>query len=221
MTIRIFISGPIRPSEDAVRRAVLTIRSAFPDAITYLFTWKTANPNTKLREEVDYYLEEDEPVIRDKLATMPLYRGTVFWPESCYKMMYAVNKLCEFANPSETDIIIRIRTDAIFQFHTQTILHEILSLATRGYIAWFSSSSGHEVFFNDWFGIAQYSLFKHGWRFETIEEFNYMYSFRINPEHVIRNNLISNNVSIFPLDMRYVNCYLLRKKDGGIIEEYH
>lgn len=224
MTVRIFISGPIRPTEESVRRVILSIRSAFPDAITYLFTWKSEKDTAVLQTEVDHYLEEEEPdaqTIMNSFKNVPYFVNGSLWPAHCYKMMYGVNKLCEYANPDEEDVIVRIRTDSMIYFKTQTIVREILDGSKFGYLAWFSSSSGRDVFFNDWFACAQYKYFKYGWRVSSIEDFDQMFAFKYNPEHVVKTNLLKAGVRIYPIDMRYVTSYILREKDGVIIEEYH
>jgi hypothetical protein len=221
----IFISGPIRPSEISVRKCILSIRSEFPDAITYLCVWKSDEDTTRLREEVDHFLELEEPDIEEikkqiTVKTLTDNRPDLAitgWPAMCYRMMYGVNKLCEYANPSDDDIIIRIRTDCVFRFRELT-RRRIMNSVSYGYITWFAEMSG--VSFNDWFGISTYSNFKKGWVFSGMEEYNRILENKHNTEDVIKQNLLRNNVRLISLDMSQTECFILRKDSKGDMYEH-
>ena len=222
MPCHIFISGPIRPSELAVRKVILSIRAEFPDAITYLCTWTTSLDTSRIRSEVDHYLEIPEPDIRGQITVSTLTDdkpdcAVPGWPLRCYSMMYAVNALCAYAAPADDDIIVRVRTDSIFRF-TSAEHRSIVEKAKRGYLVWECRMSGPR--FNDWFGIATYANFRKGWGFSTVEEYNLLLKDRWNTEDVIRVALLRNGVEILPLDPSEMECFLLRQApDGTLYEE--
>ena len=224
MVIRIFMSGPIRPSEYSVRKAIYAIRSEFPDGILYLCVWKTTEDTTELREIVDHYVEVDEPIFEDvkrqiTVSTLTDNRpdcAPVGWPIQCYKMMLGVNTLCDYAQAEDNDIIVRVRTDSVFRFR-ESVHRQIMNSVPHGYITWFAGMSG--VNFTDWFAIATYENFKKGWRFANMEEYNVLLENRYNPEDVVKANLLRNGVHIIPLDMSKTECYLMRKNENGELVE--
>ena len=62
MTIRIFITGLIRPHASNVIEVIQTIRSQMPDAITYMCTW-TNQDVSLINEHVDHCIQIEEPDI--------------------------------------------------------------------------------------------------------------------------------------------------------------
>jgi len=225
MAVRIFMSGPIRPTEAAVRSAILSIRSEFPDARVSLCTWKTPHDTTKLQAEVDDYLELDEPQDDSIWKGITVHTASenradlapLFWPVRSFKMMWGVSALFEAFPPAEDDIVIRIRTDCIFRFST-AYRETLLQFARGGYCAWCSKMSG--VLFSDWFGIALASTMKRAWMISSIEDWNTSLEGRYNPEDVVRVRLLIAGVQIYPLDMSKSEIYLLRSASDGSIEDY-
>ena len=222
MTLHVFLSGPIRPSELAVRKAVLSIRSEFPDAVVSLCTWKTTEDTSALQAEVDRYIEVDEPTnVPITVTTQTDNRpdcAVPGWPVTCYKMMYAVSVLCDAVAPADDDIIIRCRTDCIFRLR-EDHRREILRTAADGYRVWFAKMSG--VLFNDWFGVSTYGLFKQGWKLSSIEEYNRILAGRYNQEDVIKTRLQREGIPLLPIDPSKAERFLLRSNGaGGIVEQF-
>jgi hypothetical protein len=224
MVLRIFMSGPIRPTESSVRSAILSIRSQFPDARVSLCTWKTSEDTSKIQAEVDEYIEVEEPdteFIRQQITVSTLTDTNYDcapkgWNVTTYKMMKGIATLFETFPPAEDDIVIRIRTDCIVRF-PDAYRQGLLQTASKGYCVWFARFSG--VSFNDWFAIASARIMKLGWVVSSMEEYNASIKGRYNPEEVIKYRLLNAGVSLCPLDMTKTDIYLLRPTDKGYVQE--
>lgn len=225
MVIRVFISGPIRPSMVSVQKVILAARAAFPSAIVSLCTWKTGLDTSALRAEVDDYIEVDEPdmaIVRPQITVRTQTDdrpdcAPAGWPWLNWRMMHGVNVLCEKVAPADEDILVRIRTDCVIRFD-ESELSRCLEQASRGaYVTWFAKMSG--VMFTDWFAIASYGQFKKGWRLESIADYARMIENRYNPEDSIKTRLLQANVPLVALDMSKVDCFLYRSQPNGVITE--
>ena len=222
MTIRIFITGLIRPHASNVIEVIQTIRSQMPDAITYMCTW-TNQDVSLINEHVDHCIQIEEPDIekvRSQITATTLTDNkpdcaTLGWPYLTYRMFTPVNALIDYVQPWDHDIIVRIRSDTIFQFDSNHLAN-LLEEAKTSYVYRNSPSSG--VSFSDWFAIANARDFKKGWYFQTMNEYNAMLQDTWNTEDVIRRRLLKEGVRLVQIDETKLHCYIIRP---GPKKEYH
>jgi hypothetical protein len=213
MKLNVLISGPIRPSEDAVCEVIETIKQQLPTATIFLLTWTTNCP--RVQEVVDHFFSVPEPNESDiaryvTARTKQQQQLQLADNVSCakiptYKMIYGVQKLCEYATPyiSDEEKVIRIRTDSIFQFKAD-YLQELLSLDGNQYVT--KNGSGF-----DWFAITTFRNLKRVWVFESLNEYNQFVNECWNPEDIIKRRIIRNTLPIILLENDRVDCYILRE----------
>lgn len=215
--LNVLISGPIRPSEEAVCQVIRTIKAQLPNCIVFLLTW--TNNYLLVKNEVDHYYQIDEPTdeyVLEHIHARTVQQRELNLPDNVpcakiptYKMIYGVQKLCELASEhiGDSDIVMRLRTDSIFNFDNK-YLHELITLSNDNYIA--KEGCGF-----DWFALTTFSILKRVWVFESTEEYNNFVVNCWNPEDIIKRRV---HVPIIPIDNKLVDCYILR--DNGYKHYY-
>ena len=211
--MKILISGPIRPSEDAVLEVIQSMRRQFPDAVIFLSTW-TAN-SLRVKESVDYFSELPEPQNKDidnmvtertrQQQALGLSDETPGCKYALYKMMCGVENVCKLASPyvQDSDIVMRLRTDSMFLFSPG-----YFPFSPNTYVA-----RDRDGF--DWFCLTTFSIMKHVWCFSSLQEYKQNVRDAWNPEDFIRRRV---NVPIVDLDKTKCQSYILRQ--GGFKHYY-
>lgn len=205
------MSGPVRPSEDAVLEVIQALRRQFPDAVISLFTW--TSPNTlRLRNSVEHFFEAPEPpnslIIQQIPARTVQQRQLGLSDEtpgckcSLYKMMFGVQCLCDAVSSyvRDDDIVLRIRTDSMLLLKPDYI-PELMSNAAHFYIA--RKGDGF-----DWFGLTTFRTLKQVWCFGSLQEYNEHVNRSWNPENVVQGRI---RVPIVHLDPQRAEYYILRE----------
>jgi hypothetical protein len=209
--MKIVITGPIRPSEDAVLDVIQTLRQQFPTATLFLSTW-TNQTSSRIKMVVDHYFEVPEPTdeeITYIVTERTQQQRSVGLPDnapgskySIYKMIYGMETICKYASPyiQDSDIVMRIRTDSMFLF-SQGYFDTLLPQSNHSYIA--RKGDGF-----DWFCLTTFANLKRIWCFTSIDEYNKCVYDAWNPEDLIRRRV---HIPILFLDTSRVECYILRE----------
>lgn len=208
MTPTILMSGPIRPSVPVVLENIASLRLQFPTSRIFLSTW-TESP--EVRAAVDFYEACPEPSEDDIRRAVPyVTSGHVNLPDttaggriSMYRMIYGVERVCTLARPylSDSDLIIRIRTDSFFKFEPD-YLQELLS-TPPAYLAKKGNGS-------DWFVMSSFELFRRVWLFRDLPEYHQNIVKVSGPELLLEARV---PVPITRLDRTRVDMYIA-EKDG-------
>lgn len=211
MPVKILMSGPIRPSEEAVLEVIQSLRRQFPDCVIFLSTWESQNAS-HVKGAVDYYVELPEPKNEDianvvtqrtrQQRELGLSDETPGCKYALYKMLYGVETVCKFATPfiQNSDIVMRIRTDSMFLF-SPGYVETLLSHANDSYIA--RKGDGF-----DWFCITTFAHLKRIWCFSSLNEYNNSVYNAWNPEDVIRRRV---HIPIVYLDPSMSEYYIIRE----------
>lgn len=222
--MKIFISGPIRPTKNSVIDCIKNAREQFPDSEIFLSVWNSDYETGGCYEKehledmsslVDHFILSEEPsddFIKDNIINCSKVKHLMTnttWGHTAifgiYRSHVGLKKIFDYIEDNnlckDEDICVRYRTDLIVKFSGDHIT-EISEEATNKYLVYKSLCSG--VSFNDWFGISNYKNMKTAWYFLNIEdttsvEFNnYLnkVSSSYNAESIIKNNLTDNNIMI-------------------------
>jgi len=203
------MSGPLRPSEELVVQVIETLRSQFPTCRIFLSTWTESE---LVRSKVDMYQVVREPTHQEitqsvgartiQQKQLGLSDETPGCKFSTYKMLYGVQNVCQLASPfvKDTDKVIRIRTDSIFQFNPK-YLESLLNLDGNVYVA--KKGDGF-----DWFALSSFSNIKDTWCFRNLQEYNDNVSNSWNAEDVVKRRV---RVPVQYLDTTKVDAYILRE----------
>jgi len=209
--MKILMSGPIRPSEDAVLEVIQSLRRQFPDCVVFFSTWATSSAS-RVKGLVDYYSESPEPRKEDidRLVTertrqqreLGLSDETPGCKYALYKMLRGVENVCKLASPyvQDSDIVMRIRTDSMFLF-SPGYMDTLLPHATHSYIA--RKGDGF-----DWFCLTTFANMKRIWCFSSLHEYNNSVYRSFNPEDVIQRRV---HIPIVYLDPSQSEYYILRE----------
>jgi hypothetical protein len=209
MPIYIAMSGPVRPSEVDVLSVINSMRRQTPNSRICLCTWKgqlteAIQSACDLAKEIPEPTEEyiDSLVYAKTLQQRELAPQIDRWTYSIYKMIYGVQSVCEMIRPyvSDDDIVIRIRTDSMFEFQPE-YLQSLLTGDTNRYIA--KQNDGF-----DWFAITTFSTLWNTWYFSSIQEYNEAVNRAWNSEAVIISRV---PVPIQHLDRKLVDMYIIRE----------
>jgi hypothetical protein len=210
METSILMSGPIRPSEEAVLQVISSVRRQFPRSRLFLSTW-TESP--AVRAAVDVYQAVPEPSdeeILQNVTSRTIQHRELQLPDttpggvlSTYRMLYGVQCVCQLAAPSlsESSRVLRIRTDSVLEIDP-SYLRTILA-APPEYLA----KKGDGL---DWFAFTTFGVLKATWCFRSLEEYNRAIAAAWNPEVLISRRI---PVPISYLDPRRIDAYILR--EGG------
>lgn len=208
MGTTILMSGPIRPSEEAVLSVIASIRRQFPESRLFLSTW---TESAAIRAAVDVMHVTPEPSDADILRCvtqrtiqhrqLALPDTIPGGPISTYKMMYGVQCVCSLAAPflTDSDRVLRIRTDSMLELdpdYLQTILAsppEYLAKKGDGF---------------DWFAFTTFGALKQTWCFNDIQEFNRELGASWNPENLIVRRVPGRSTFLDPTRM---DAYILRE----------
>ena len=211
MKVKVFMSGPIRPSEEAVLEVIQTLRRQLQDCVIFLSTWESPNVS-RIKDAVDYYFESPEPRNEDianvvtertrQQRELGLSDETPGCKYALYKMLYGVENVCKLATPyiEDTDIVMRIRTDSVFLF-SPGYVETLLSHANNSYIA--RKGDGF-----DWFCITTFANLKRIWCFSSLKEYNNSVYKSWNPEEVIQRRV---HIPIVYLDPSMSEYYIIRE----------
>lgn len=208
MEMSILMSGPIRPSEDAVLSVIASLRRQFPAARIFLSTW---SESPAVRAAVDVYQCVPEPAQEDILRSVTsrtIQHRQLNLPDttpggvlSTYKMLYGVQRVCELAAPflSDTDRVLRIRTDSMLEIDPD-YLQSILA-SPPDYLA--KKGDGF-----DWVAFTTFGCLKATWCFRDLQEYNQAVAAAWNPEALVLRRV---PVPVTYLDPSRVDAYILRE----------
>jgi hypothetical protein len=221
MTVKLLISGPIRPSVADVLDIVQTIKRQVPDSEIFLSTWTTDQDVSVLKANVDHYIEHPEPSDTDVLRMVTARSkqqyteaGAVNFTFPMFKMVLGIRLLIEYANTriQPTDTVIRIRTDSMFLIEPSYLAGILKSVGDRYYVRNRVTSGAN---FDDWFAITSFRVFKRVWYIPTLAEYNALIQSSWNIE-----TLLKTRASEFMhyLDDTKIECYL-RRANGD--RNYH
>ena len=193
--IKIFMTGPIRPSKESTIRCIDNIRRQFKDCEIFLSTWKTSEKIEEIRDRVDYLIESEEPSIEEFFSTSGI--SSI----NSYRMVYGMSKIFDFIEEKnmnlDGEIIIRTRTDLFVDFNS-----EIESIIDESdidfYVAYDQMFSGAS--FSDWIGISKYEYMKAAWYYSSDEngkaKFKSDFTASYNPENMVKRNLNDRGIKI-------------------------
>lgn len=210
MVDAVLMSGPIRPSVEAVLSVIASVRKQFPSARLYLSTWTDA---PAIRAAVDVYSWTPEPSTEDiqrAVRVRTVQHEQLNLPDdtpggklALYKMIYGVQCVCLLASDlTDTDRVVRIRTDSIVDI-APDYLPELLALPPTTYI----TKRGDGL---DWFALTTFATLKRTWMFPSLDAYTRAVETAWNPESLISRRIPT---PIVYLDPTRVDTYILR--DGG------
>lgn len=209
MSVSILMSGPIRPSEDAVLDVIQSIRSQFPGCKIFLSTWTDSE---EVRKAVDVYQTVPEPTEEDvcRVVTtrtiqqrqLNLSDTTPGCKISTYRMFYGVECVCKLATPylQPDSKVIRIRTDSVFEFDPD-YLTSLLTLPSNTYVT--KDGDGF-----DFFALTTFKHLVTTWTFPNLNAYNQHIDSSWNPENAVRRRV---PVPLHYLDPAKVKIYILRE----------
>ena len=208
-SVKILMSGLIRPTPDDVIGVVQTMKRQIPNATVFLCTW-TGHVTDALRACVDHCFEIPEPteveidrvVHARTIQQRQLGEELRGWTYAIYRMVYGVRMVCEFAKPyvNENDIVIRIRTDTPFVFESGYLDTIFRTIENDYWIRPRKSGGG----FDDWFAITRFHILQKTW---TFQDYNSSVARAWNAEDLIRRNL---TYPLKHLDDSKIECYIIR-----------
>ncbi len=209
--IPVLMSGPIRPTEDAVLKVIENTRTEIPGCEIFLCTWR-GQVTPRIQAAVDHLVEVDEPTGEEiarigaamtiQCKSMPeLPREQWWWGP--YRMFYGVRKLCEYAadHVTDSDIVVRRRTDHYISF-PPGYFQQLYSSCERNNSYVVRQETGV-----DWFCITSFKTFKDTWVFKTIDEYNNAVGNSFNIEACIQRR-IPTHVEYY--DKSLVDEYIIR-----------
>jgi hypothetical protein len=124
---------------------------------------------------------------------------------STYRMLYGVERVCALARKHLQDdsIVIRIRTDSVFEFDPD-YLKTIFALPLNSvYVA--RPGDGF-----DWFALTTFRTFLKTWTFPNLISYNQHVESSWNPEDVVKRRV---PVPIHYLDRNKVTMYIVRENN--------
>lgn len=212
MTTHIFMTGPIRPTEEDVIYNIKKLRSQLNNSKVYLLTWR-GQLTEKIRSHVDCSFEISEPsdqfiykhVTERTKQQKQLKNEIECWTLSIYKMIHGVQMLCELSDCKDDDTIIRIRTDSIFSFKDGYLQH-LVDTVGNTYTVRNRKIGGYE--FDDWFAITKFINLRDVW---TILDYNQTVAASWNAEGIINSQVKKYNIPIRFFDSSVVDCYIIRE----------
>jgi hypothetical protein len=211
MTVKVLMSGPIRPTSADVLHNIELLRSQLSDCKVYLLTWR-GQLTDEIRSHVDHAFEITEPsdsfvyghVTARTIQQQQLGDQLESWTTSIYKMIHGVRMLCELVDCDDEDVVIRIRTDSIFSFKPGHLQH-LVDTVGNTYTARNRKTSGCGV--DDWFVITRFKHLRNVW---TILDYNQTISSSWNAEGIIHSQIQTHAIPIRFFDTSVVDCYILR-----------
>lgn len=211
--MKVLMSGPIRPDVYSVLEVIRSVKRQFHPTLFFLTTWE-GQLTDDIRKEVDHSFEIPEPsnefILRNVVSRTrqqrELYGQLETWTFSMYKMVKGVQEVCKIARQycHDDDLVIRIRTDSIFSFHSsyiQTMCNE----AKHKYVVRNRKTSG--VGFDDWFAITTFKALSDAW---TFDDYNKSVEAAWNAEDLIYSNIKKKRIPVFFMDDSQLECYILR-----------
>lgn len=224
--IKIFMSGPIRPSVIAVRDVIKNIKEHIPNSILILSHWET-NENVYFGN-VDHQISTVEPSISEIHSSVYArtwqqknhtpHNGLEHWTANIYKMFLGMKKIIDYVEDKNLcqpdDIIVRIRTDLQIVTRRGYLQNTIENKnLCYNYFDRVSATPG----IDDHFGISDYKTMKTAWYFYDFAEYNMMVNRSWNAEEILKNNLELNNIRINKLSNEQIlERYIVRT--GGVRE---
>ncbi len=209
MPVSILMSGPIRPSEDAVLDVIQSVRSQFPGCKIFLSTWTDSE---EVRKAVDVYQAVPEPKEEDvcraitartiQQRQLNLSDTTPGCKVSTYRMFYGVESVCKLAAPylQPDSKVVRIRTDSMFEFDPE-YLASLIALPADTYVA--QEGNGF-----DFFALTTFKHLLTTWIYPNLQVYNaHIYS-SWNPEQAVYRRV---PVQVHYLDATKVRIYILRE----------
>lgn len=211
MKIKVFISGLIRVP---IQR-ILEILKEWEGYEIYMFTW-TGHPHKEiLVKSVTQYFEQDTFVapVTSFTKQMTTREDATFQMGRFYRLFYGIRYLYDRVQCEDDDIIIRIRTDTLYQFDKEYLKQQIKTIGDD-YMARENHFGGPDAIIEDWFGIGKYKIMKKIWCFDSIDDYNNDMSSSWNTECVIRKRA-ERYSKIRYIDQSKCNVFLFDSTDTG------
>jgi hypothetical protein len=228
MTVFVFVSGPIRPSVADVIHVIRTFRSRAGECKVWVSTWETSEPLDELAAEVDKLIVSPQP--KTDHLTAKTRQGAKYTEHEDRPAVYTwlmnahigsflsvqgITKLFELGECADDDVVIRLRSDAVFLADPSHIQDMI---ATPEYYHALERDVNGDKHFDEWFGLSTYANMKKVWSFTTLEEHEFRLSISFNGEDFIRSSVLKHGIPIKYIDETKVDTYLLRP--GGVHARY-
>ena len=194
------MTGPIRPSIDYVLWFCNDIRQKIPGCKIYILYWETCEEDKKRLEEVfDKVFAIPEPpdsllfnLINGRTIQQRQMNGAFCHrTPAIYKLFYGVTCLIDSVKLSDSDIVMRIRTDNYI-----VKMESILIPGKNEFLFCPKVSCGDAC---DWFGISTLETLKKLYYIRDID-YNKCISESWNSEHMIVNNSILHNVEMVSIN---------------------
>jgi hypothetical protein len=228
MTVYLFLSGPIRPSAAEVLQVIRTFRSCIDDCKIWVSTWETTEPLDEIAAEVDRLIVSPQPQTdhlrakttqavdaeRYKISKPNIYNWCKNAHVGTFLSVQGMTKFFEVGECSDTDIVIRLRSDVLFPIDPE---HARSMIANPEYYH-VIDRSGSGVHFDEWFGLSSYANMKKVWSFTTTADFESELSRSFNGEEFIRRCVERHNIPIKYIDETKIDISLLRP--GGVRVRY-
>tara|TARA_B100000902_G_scaffold39750_1_gene47299 strand:- start:228 stop:968 length:741 start_codon:yes stop_codon:yes gene_type:complete len=233
--IHLVLVGPLRPNIDYVLHLVNEFKKDIPNIITHISYWKTTSDDKKLlQDNIDFIYENEEPSLEFCVKLIyrvfkqianedyALYRMINVY-KSFVNMHYFLNK--SINNISDNDIVIRIRTDVIYQIINNTSFNTFINnFAKIPSTKMYCMVKRTDVWRGpcDWFAISSYKNIKDVWNFPDImttnKTYNNIISSLYNAEQIIEKKMNDNNIKCVCLNdiMRLALCRNYDSNTGKI-----
>jgi hypothetical protein len=219
MTVFMFVSGPIRPSVADVLNVIRTFRSRVGECKVWVSTWETDEPLNELAAEVDKLIISPQPKT-DHLIRRTLQGATYIDNESrpdiytwlknshigSFLSVQGITKLFDIGECMDDDIVIRLRSDALFLVDPSSI-HEMIANPEYYHVI---DRKGSDVHFDEWFGLSTYANMKKVWSFTSIEDHEYRMSISFSGEDFIKRSVEKHGIPIKYIDETKLDICLLR-----------
>jgi hypothetical protein len=228
MTVYVFMQGLVRPSPSKVIEVIRSIKNALNgECKVWYSTWETTEPLDEIRNEVDRLILSPEPSLShitryfpsvtmfertgESVSRPDTYRWLKSLTYGCFYVRWALMKLFELGECSDTDTVIRIRSDTRLDFEP-AYLQELVKITDKYHVF---PADGRGVVFDDCFGISSYANMKKVWTYTSFEQYEQNVSEAMNGEDLCKRAVERNQIPVQFLDPKRVRFYVHRPGVDG------
>lgn len=216
------MSGPIRPNMNQVIFNLKELKKNIDDSRVFFSTWGEKNENTfiELNKYVDYLFVNNEPsddfILERTRSTIPNGDKTIQYRQlnlppnvNIFRMFLGKKYIFDFVEKNNilqpNDLCVRTRTDILIIFKKDSdCFLKNMDISDKYYTNYWGGSG---VGITDWFAISSYKNIKNIWYYPSLDELNSEYLKKYNndvynswnPESIIKNNIIKNNLKILDI----------------------
>lgn len=229
MTVYVFMQGLVRPSASKVVEVIRAIKKAMNgDCKVWYSTWETSEPLDEIEKEVDRLVISPEPSVShitkyttaarmheatgEAITRPDTYRWLRSQTYACFYARWALMKLFALGECSDTDTVIRIRSDTRLEFEPAYL--QKLVKSPESYHVY--PAAGRGVLFDDCFGISSYANMKKVWTYTSFDEHEQEVYESRNPEDFCQRAVLRNQIPVEFLDPTRVQFYIHRPGVDGV-----